>query len=67
MPLFEYECQDCRENFEKLVRIAGTQTVECPQCGSSNTVKKFSVFATKNVNSNAFSANTVSNCAPGGT
>lgn len=67
MPLFEYECQDCHENFEKLVRVVGNQNVECPQCGSSNTLKKFSVFATKNANSNAFSASNSSSCAPGGT
>lgn len=25
MPLYEYQCQECKENFEKLVRIAGAQ------------------------------------------
>ena len=45
MPLYEYECQDCKENFEKLMRITGVQLAICPSCGSVRTVKKISAFA----------------------
>lgn len=31
MPIFEYHCQDCGTDFEKLVRRAGDD-VQCPSC-----------------------------------
>jgi len=42
MPIFEYTCSGCGENFEKLV--FGGQEVDCPKCSSKNVKKKFSVF-----------------------
>lgn len=44
MPIHEYLCQDCGEQFEKLVR--GGDTPECPRCHSVSLEKKLSVFAT---------------------
>ncbi|MBI9044337.1 MAG: zinc ribbon domain-containing protein [Anaerolineaceae bacterium] len=47
MPLFEYQCQTCEENFEKRVSFSESDVLpECPQCGSIETRKKISVFAT---------------------
>jgi len=44
MPIYEYACQDCGREFEKLVR---SETVpECPQCHSTQLAKRLSVFAT---------------------
>jgi len=44
MPIYEYACQDCGREFEKLVR---SDTVpECPQCHSTQLEKRLSVFAT---------------------
>ena len=43
MPLYEYECQGCHQQFELLVR---EQTVlECPSCKSTELQKQLSVFA----------------------
>ncbi|MBA4372652.1 MAG: FmdB family transcriptional regulator [Thermodesulfovibrio sp.] len=42
MPIFEYACNDCGEEFEKLV-FAGT-TVQCPKCSAGNIRKKMSTF-----------------------
>ncbi len=43
MPLYEYECQDCHQHFELLVR---EQTVlACPACRSRAIEKQLSVFA----------------------
>lgn len=67
MPLYEFECQDCKTNFEKLVRIAGTPQVVCPHCGSAETEKKISLFAASAKTANSFSVNSSSGCAPGGT
>ncbi|MBN2654974.1 MAG: zinc ribbon domain-containing protein [Nitrospirae bacterium] len=47
MPIFEYICSECKEEFEKLAY--GSQTVKCPKCGSENVAKKFSVFGMSGV------------------
>lgn len=46
MPLHEYRCQDCGEQFEKLVRAADRP--ECPRCHSGALEKQLSVFAMAN-------------------
>jgi putative FmdB family regulatory protein len=43
MPLYEFTCQSCRDEFELLVR--GKETLECPKCGSETIEKQFSVVA----------------------
>ena len=46
MPLYEYICQECGQEFEKMVRFAdANQPPECPTCQSSNTHKRISIFA----------------------
>jgi putative FmdB family regulatory protein len=42
MPIFEYKCNVCGEDFEKLV--FGNKEVNCPKCNSKEVKKKFSVF-----------------------
>lgn len=42
MPIYEYACNECREEFEKLV-FSGT-VVLCPKCSSGNIRKKMSTF-----------------------
>ena len=44
MPIYEYACGDCGNEFEALVR-SGT-TPECPSCHSKKLDKLLSVFAT---------------------
>jgi putative FmdB family regulatory protein len=43
MPIYEYACQQCKHEFEVLVR--GDETASCPQCQSDQMVKLFSVPA----------------------
>ena len=46
MPLYEYHCEACGREFEKLVSMGGrNQQVNCPSCGSSLTRRAISVFA----------------------
>jgi len=45
MPIFEYACHDCGQQFETLVR-SGT-VAECPSCHSTDLGKLLSVFATQ--------------------
>ena len=43
MPLYEYACPTCRSEFELLIR--GSDTPECPTCGSDRVEKLLSVPA----------------------
>ena len=46
MPIYEYECQDCGEQFEKLVRMTTPDDeVECPQCGVLHSKRLVSLMA----------------------
>ncbi len=47
MPIFEYICKKCGQEFEKLV--FGNQKVTCTKCNSSDVQKKFSVFGVSGV------------------
>jgi len=42
MPIYEYQCQDCRRTFEKLSFKGDKQTVICPTCGSKEAKKLLS-------------------------
>jgi putative FmdB family regulatory protein len=47
MPIYEYACHQCGNEFEALVR---SDTVpECPHCHSTDLEKQLSVFATGGV------------------
>ena len=44
MPIYEYGCRKCKNDFEALVR---SETIpECPNCHSTELEKMLSVFAT---------------------
>ncbi|RJQ42301.1 MAG: zinc ribbon domain-containing protein [Nitrospiraceae bacterium] len=47
MPIYEYKCNKCEEDFERLV--FGSQKVACPKCNSSEIKKKMSTFAMSGV------------------
>ncbi len=43
MPIYEYSCQDCGNEFELLIR--GQEQAACPTCGKAHLTKAFSVPA----------------------
>ena len=43
MPIYEFVCMECESHFEELVAMGGQ--ADCPDCGSTNVRKQFSVFA----------------------
>ncbi|MGW8272362.1 MAG: FmdB family zinc ribbon protein [Thermodesulfovibrionales bacterium] len=47
MPIFEYSCNVCRNDFEELV--FGNRKVLCPKCHSENIRKKLSRFGMSGV------------------
>jgi putative FmdB family regulatory protein len=47
MPIYEYACKKCGNQFEQLVRSMSDseKNVSCPECGSKQTARALSVFA----------------------
>ena len=47
MPMYEYACTKCGNQFEKLVKSVAQRdaSIECPKCASTETARKLSVFA----------------------
>jgi putative FmdB family regulatory protein len=46
MPIYEFECVDCKHTFEKLfLSMVKEQTIHCPDCQSAEVRKKISLFA----------------------
>ena len=63
MPIFEYQCKDCKSKFEILHKSSTSkEEVLCPECRSKNSVKLISTFNSVETNSSDFSN---SNCATG--
>ena len=44
MPMYEYRCEACGEEFEAIVRITEKDDVDCPECGAK-AKKLVSAFA----------------------
>lgn len=44
MPIYEYTCKECGNEFEELVPLNSETEPACPQCDSKNTTKKVSLF-----------------------
>ena len=44
MPIYEYRCDACGNQFEKLVR-ASSPAVACPGCGGAKLEQQYSTFA----------------------
>jgi len=44
MPIYEYICDNCRNEFEKIV-INKQQEISCPKCASKKATIQLSVFS----------------------
>lgn len=42
MPIYEYRCDTCKKEFEKLVFAGDDSEITCPECNSDKVVKKMS-------------------------
>ena len=42
MPIYEYQCNGCEHEFQKLMKMSGP-VPKCPKCDSSEPKKKISV------------------------
>ena len=67
MPIFEFDCQDCGQSFEELVRsVFAIPEVTCPECGSSEIKKKVSAFSSRLAGGGAGFYSSGANCSTGG-
>ena len=42
MPIYEYLCQQCGHELEKLQKMSDDALTDCPKCGKSTLTKKIS-------------------------
>lgn len=64
MPIYEYRCDECGEQFELFVRSTSQKAIPtCPKCGSQKARKDISLFGVggASVNTQVSAAS----CAPG--
>ncbi len=57
MPIFEYHCDTCKKEFERLVLSSEENTVQCPKCSSLQVTKKMSATS--------FMGTSIGTCAAG--
>lgn len=46
MPIYEYKCRECGNEFEELVFTTDAEPQACPSCKSDNTERKISRVST---------------------
>ena len=68
MPIYEYRCQECGDEFEKLVRAStDADQVECPQCHQVHVKRRLSLFGLGSGargGESSFASAADSSCAP---
>ncbi len=47
MPIYEFTCEKCGENFEELVLGGRLEGIKCPKCGNTQVKKLMSACAFK--------------------
>lgn len=57
MPIYEFHCENCGNDFEKLVFSSKDKTVVCPGCGAKKIKRLLSI--TRAIGGG------INNCAPG--
>ena len=62
MPIFEYHCSSCNEDFEKIV-FNGKTKVQCPRCNGGKVTKKMSAFSFKSGSRDVASSSKSTGCS----
>lgn len=62
MPIYEFHCSGCGEDFEELV-FGQPETINCPKCKGTEVKKLMSAFAFKAGDTFVSSSDTASGCS----
>ncbi len=65
MPIYEYVCDDCETQFERIV-LNRSQEIACPKCAGKKNTIQLSVFSAPNANGNGAGPSSQSSAAPSG-
>jgi putative FmdB family regulatory protein len=65
MPIYEYICDDCNAEFEKIV-INKQQEIVCPKCSSKKNTIRLSVFSSATGSGNGSSSKSSGGFTGGG-
>lgn len=66
MPIREFHCNDCAQEFEKILRASDDiNAVACPSCGGTHLERKLSTFAARATTGASAPAQAPMSC-PGG-
>ncbi len=47
MPIYEFKCKECGNEFEELILGRDTDNISCPKCNSSEVIQLMSLCKTK--------------------
>ena len=65
MPIYEYRCRSCNTEFEEFIRSPrDEENLTCPQCGSDEVKKGFSLFGTSGFSSGGSSVSAPATVGP---
>jgi putative FmdB family regulatory protein len=64
MPIYEYHCEDCGAEYEKIV-LSKAQEIACPKCKSTKNKLQLSVFATSSGSGNGSSSKSAAESSTG--
>lgn len=62
MPIFEFKCHNCGQEFEVLVSNAEKDQVKCPECASADVKQLLSLFSTTGGKASAYPASNCDTC-----
>lgn len=48
MPIYEYQCEECKNNFEMLRHFLDNEEIKCPECKSGKVQRILSKFSCGN-------------------
>ena len=65
MPIYEYVCDDCGAEYERIV-LNGSTKVTCPKCASAKSTMQLSVFAAHGNGTKASGGSSSSGSSGGG-
>ncbi len=57
MPIYEYQCEQCGNRFEKFCRFGDEKTGKCPKCGAENPKRIISPVAKNSADSSCGTRN----------